>query len=364
MADRENTPRPERVKTDRNLRKEREKADRALAESQAAVDADADAVLQRARVTADAVVIKARDKADQELSDTAPKSAARKTVAKERALEDQALQDERACADESLQRERDEDAQVLARLLPLERAETDRTLLTERLSSDDAIANRDDFLGIVSHDLRNLLAGIVSSATLLAKRAPANEQGAQILVETDRINRHAARMNRLVGDLLDVGSIEAGKLVVTPARGDLAALMAEALDIFRVMASAKGIALEMEVPERAMTAEFDHDRMLQVLANLIANSLRFTPGGGEIRVRGERAKDRLCLSVRDTGSGIASNMLETVFERFWQADKNDRRGMGLGLYISRHIVTAHGGKIWAESTLGKGSTFWITLPGA
>lgn len=355
--------RPERVNTDKSLRTERDKTDRALAESQAAVEADADEVVRLARETADAVLLKARDKADQDLAQTAPKAGARAIIANERAREDEALGDERASADVALQRERDEDALVLARLLPFDRDETDRTLLTERNRSDEALSNRDDFLSIVSHDLRNLLAGIVVSATLLSERAGENENGAQLRVETTRIQRYASRMNRLIGDLLDVASIDAGQLAVTPASGDLTALMGEAVDLFQALASAKGIALEMQV-EGPLPAEFDHDRMLQVLANLITNSIKFTSRGGKIWVRAVRAEDELRLSVSDTGSGIPSDLLDAVFERFWQVTKGDRRGLGLGLYISRCIVEAHGGKIWAESKLGEGSTFWFTLPGA
>src|SRR4029077_12197518 len=122
------------------------------------------------------------------------------------------------------------------------------------------------------------------------------------------------------------------------------------------------VSLEMEAAERLLLGKFDHDRMLQVLANLITNSIKFTPPGGRIWIRGERAGDELRLSVSDTGSGIPGNMLETIFERFWQIGKNDRRGLGLELYISRCIVDAHGGTIWAESRLGEGSSFRITLP--
>src|SRR6185295_14630040 len=127
------------------------------------------------------------------------------------------------------------------RFLPLERESTDRYLHSERTRSDEALANRDDFLAIVTHDLRDLLGGIVMSTALLSKRAPQNERGKDILAETKRIERYAARMNRLIGDLADVASIDAGKLAVTPAHDDLAALIAEAEDTFQATASAKGI---------------------------------------------------------------------------------------------------------------------------
>lgn len=350
----------DRAQTDESLRLEREKTDHALTERQAAEE-DSDLVVRRARESADALLIEVRAKAD-ELLEGSPRAGTRSTLAEERALEDEALQDERASADEILRRERDENARVLSRLLPLEREKTDRFLLTERARSDVALSNRDNFLGLVSHDLRNLLGGIVISAELLSVRAPENEEGTQILETAARIQRYAARMNRLIGDLLDVSSIDAGKLAVTPVPGDAATLIAEAVDTFQASASAKGISLQTEIVEGPLLAEFDHDRMLQVLANILANAIKFTSQGGRIQVRGERAGDELRFCVSDTGPGIPGNMLEAIFERFWQVGEGDRRGVGLGLYISRCIVEAHGGKIWAESTLGEGSRLCFTLP--
>jgi signal transduction histidine kinase len=350
----------EREQTNESLRKEREKTDHALAERQAAEE-DSDQAVHRARESADAVLTEARARADERLEVSAHVGADA-TLAEERVLEDQALQEERASADETLRREREENARVLSRLLPLEREKTDRFLLTERARSDVALSNRDNFLGLVSHDLRNLLGGIVLSAELLSARAPENEDGAQILGTTVRIQRYAARMNRLIGDLIDVSSIDAGKLAVTPVPGDVTPLIAEAVDTFQAAASAEGISLQTEIVEAPLLAEFDHDRMLQVLANIIANAIKFTSRGGSVQVRGECAGDELRFSISDTGSGIPANLLEAIFERFWQVGKNDRRGVGLGLYISRCIVEAHGGKIWAESTLGEGSRFCFTLP--
>lgn len=351
----------EREQTDESLRLEREKTDRALAERQTAEE-NSDLVVHHARESADAILTEARAKADQRLDQASPDVAMLATLAEERVFEDEALQEERASADEILHRERKESARVLSRLLPLEREKTDRFLLTERAWSDDALSNRDNFLGIVSHDLRNLLSGIVMSADLLSMRAPENEDGKQTLLATARIQRYAARMNRLIGDLVDVASIDAGKLAVTPVPGDAAALVAESVETFQAAASAKGISLQAEIGERPMAAEFDHDRMLQVLANILSNAIKFTPPGGRIRVLAGCAGDELDFSISDTGAGMPGNVLEDIFERFWQVENKDRRGVGLGLYISRCIVEAHGGKIWAESNLGEGSRLCFTLP--
>ena len=348
---------PERRQTDESLRKERQKTDQALADRQTTVEEDADMVVHRARENADAVLNVARENADAFLM-------ANRAVSEARVREDEALKDERSCADKSLRRERDDaaGAAALARLLPLEREKTDRYLLTERARSDDALSNRDDFLGIVTHDLRDLLGGIVTSSALLARRATHDEEGQRTLAEAKRIERYAARMNRLIGDLLDVASIDAGKLAVKPEAGDWSALITEAADTFRPAVSGKGISLETRMGAHPLPGEFDHDRMLQVLGNLISNSIKFTGPGGKIAVRAERTGDELRFCVSDTGAGIPEDSLEAVFERFWQVGRNDRRGLGLGLYISRCIVEAHGGRIWAESTRGEGTTVCFSIP--
>jgi signal transduction histidine kinase len=353
---------PERAETDESLRIERRKADQSLLAKQESLEREADVVVDHAREIADAVLSEARDKADQNLDSRESRLRAREIVDEERALEDAAIQQERAAADESLRLEREEHARMLHRLLPLERERTDRHLLTERARSDFAISNRDDFLGIVSHDLRNLLQGIVASAEMMAVRATDDEAGRQVLAGTQRIERYAARMVRLIGDLVDVTSIDAGQLAVTPRRQDLYALVAEAVATFEPAASAKRIALLLDSAESPVLADFDHDRIMQVLANLLTNAVKFTPDGGKVSVHVGHAEGKALCRVSDTGPGIPGDMLESVFERFWQVGKNDRRGLGLGLYISRCIVAAHGGSIWVESRMGEGSSVSFTLP--
>jgi signal transduction histidine kinase len=169
-------------------------------------------------------------------------------------------------------------------------------------------------------------------------------------------------MNRLIGDLLDVASIEAGRLAVTLEVGDPAQVATDAVDFFRAQAAASGIALVEDLAPPALTAAFDHARILQVLTNLLGNAMKFTPTAGTVAVRVERIDDEIRFSVTDTGVGIPPDSLGEVFERFRQVNANDRRGVGLGLYIAKCIVHGHGGRIWAESKAGEGSTFCFTLP--
>jgi signal transduction histidine kinase len=351
-----------RHQTDLNLRSEREKTDIAIAETQKAVEESADLVVERARVNADAVLDAARDKADDRLARTGAPATATAAIGEERAIEDHVLTGERAIADETLQRERKADARALRRLLPLEREATDLTLLTERARSDDALANRDDFLGMVCHDLRDLLNGIVLSSRVLAHKATESDEGRRALESSAQIERYAARMNRLIGDLVDVASIDAGKLAFTALLADSAGVAREAVETFQSSALAKGLSLAAQVEGEERGVHFDHDRVLQVLSNLVANAIKFTPAGGKLSVRREFHAQSVQFCVSDTGPGIPADLLEAIFQRFWQVGQNDRRGLGLGLYISKCIVEAHGGRIWATSTLGKGSRFFFALP--
>ena len=347
----------ERTQTDESLRVEREKADHALGEKLAAIDESADAVITLARARADAVLAAARAKTDrQSFAMRSPQSP--EVIKRERLVADRALVQERALADETLREERDE--QVA--LLTTERKETDQDLSEERAQSDDALATRDDFMGIVSHDLRNMLSAVVGFATLIEEGVGRDGHVEQVRMHARRIQRSGGRMNRLVGDLVDVASIEAGVLAVTREVGDPTHVVTEAVDTLHGQAVSSGITLVAEIVGPLPPLTFDPARILQVLTNLISNSIKFTPAKGSIVVHVERIGDDVRFAVKDTGMGIAEANLETIFVRFAQVTKNDRRGRGLGLYISKCIVQGHGGRIWAESKLSTGSTFCFTLP--
>jgi len=366
---------PQRIKTNNSLRVEREKTDHAVAVNQQKVAKHADGVMELARDNADAVLTEARENADAVLDEARDKAdallqsgerhpdPAAQVLGAERELADDALRNARDDADETLRRERAEHARSLRKFLPLERESTDRFLRSERMHSDDALVNRDDFLAIVTHDLRDLLGGIVMNAAVISKSAAQDEAGSNMLAKAEGIQRYAARMNRLIGDLTDVASIDAGKLAIVPSPGDLATLIGEVADSFQATACAKGISLLTEIAPPPLLAAFDQERILQVVANLVSNALRFTPKGGKVTLLGERDGASVRLSVADTGSGIPEGALESIFERFSQAGPKERRGgLGLGLYISRCLIEAHGGRIWAESPPGAGAKLCLTLP--
>jgi signal transduction histidine kinase len=169
-------------------------------------------------------------------------------------------------------------------------------------------------------------------------------------------------MNHLIGDLIDVACIDAGILAVTREPCDPLRVLGEAIENFQALATARGIALVAQTPASLGTAEIDPARILQVLANLLANAIKFTPARGTVTVRAERAPDEIRFAVSDTGMGIPADRLEAVFERYVQVVPADRRGLGLGLFIAKCIVLGHGGAIWAESEPGHGTSVRFELP--
>jgi signal transduction histidine kinase len=353
-----------RLRTDESLEDERRRTIDELAKRSAIVEGDAAAVLGLARERAEQVLDQARAGADQKLAeaDTAPEQLA--VVAQERRHEDQARHNERIIADREIDAEREARTRALAALLALEREQTDQDLTEERHRADRAIRSRDEFLGMASHDIRNMLGGMAMSAVALNDIRADEPAKSEIARQTQRIQRYTAGMSRLVDDLLDVVSIEAGRLAVEPKREDAAELVRETLETFRPLAGAKKISLHTDVKAESLLGRFDHERLLQVLSNLVGNAIKFTQEGGRIDIVVETTEQEIRFAVADNGAGIAADKLEVVFDRFWQNTQRDRSSLGLGLYIARCIVEAHGGRIWADSRLGQGSTFSFTLPTA
>jgi len=351
----------ERHETDQSLHAERVRTDEEVGQRHA-IEEKADAALKQARGRADRVLGESRRLADKTLADMGSSAKQRQALQRERAQADGTVRQERLTADEQLMDERQARVRALTSLFVLEREQTDERLLVERARSDATLIARDDFIGMVAHDLRNLLGGIALGAEVQVKIATGDEKGRLVLETAQKIRRMAARMNRLIGDLVDVANIEANRFAIVPSDLDPRALIREALEAFEPAASAEGIALDTTTADSSM-ARGDRDRTLQVLGNLLSNAIKWTPGGGKICVRVAPVGSEVRFSVADTGPGIPSDHVESIFERFWQVNK-DRRGLGLGLFISKCIVEAQGGRIWVDSEFGKGSTFSFTLPGA
>lgn len=361
VTDRTTRTKRQRDDTDGSLRDERSKTDDELAKRRAMVEDDADSVVDLAQRRADDVLATARARADRKLHDSSATQAELAVVATERSAEDATLETERSAARDGLLRERADHAQMIAELLLLERARTDEHLALERAGADAEVTARDDFLGMVSHDLRTLLHGIGMSARVILHGAGEDPANATIRDEARRTQRYVARTHRLLADLLDVVSIDAGKLRVDRAEEDAVQLVSETADVLKPLAAAAGVTLTTDVNSDPARGWLDRERIMQVLANLVGNAIKYTDAGGTVTVGVRTVADGVQFSVRDTGRGIPSERLPTIFDRFAQAS-SDRRGFGLGLYISRCLIEAHGGRLWVESKVGEGSTFAFTVP--
>jgi signal transduction histidine kinase len=219
---------------------------------------------------------------------------------------------------------------------------------------------RDDLLAIVSHDLRNPLFAIISAASLLADVEVRGD--AESLARcVDVIDRNGHRMASMIKDLLDFESLRGAGLSVRVAEHEVGPVLGEILEMIQPQAKEKALQLTSHIPAGA-TAWFDRERTLQVLSNLVGNAVKFTSEGGTITLGADLLSSEVRLFVRDTGPGIPPDHLPHVFERYWQAKRADRRGIGLGLPIAKGLVEAQGGKLWVESELGRGTTFFFTLP--
>ena len=253
---------------------------------------------------------------------------------------------------------------VLARAL--RHAMERRRLLTReheaREAAEAAVRARDEVLRIVAHDIGNSLSAVKIHALVLERTLPAGEAGGEARKRTGAIRDLTAQMDRLRQDLLDVAAIEAERLSVEPGELDVGAVVDEAMAALAELSAAKGVALSAAVAPGLPRVWADRERVLQVLANLCGNAVKFTPSGGTVEVRAEADGESIRVSCVDTGPGIARGDLPHVFDRFWQARSTRRAGAGLGLAIAKGIVEAHGGTISADSTPGEGSTFAFTLP--
>lgn len=219
---------------------------------------------------------------------------------------------------------------------------------------------RDHALGVVSHDLRNPISAIGMSARALQATLQPEDRVRRELV--DNIMASQDLTQRMIRDLLDVASIQMGRLAVVLRSEPLRPVLDRTIALFAREAHDKAIAFTLAAPEALPVVTADAERLLQVLGNLVANALRFTDRGGRITIAVRPLGEEVELAVADTGVGIPPENMPRIFERYWTVRGNaPKGGTGLGLAIARSIVEAHGGRIWAESAVGQGSTFRFTL---
>ena len=224
-----------------------------------------------------------------------------------------------------------------------------------------AIRARDDMLSVVSHDLRNPIGAMAMAASVVLDSAAAEVRdgsSGRMLRTILRASQHATM---LIDDLLDLARIDNGQLAVEPQPVSLGLLITEAVELHAPLARERGIHLTCSAPASLPCVMVDRRRFQQLLGNLLANAVRFTPPDGRIEVEASPGANEVIVSVCDTGSGIPAKQLPHVFNRFWQAAQGNSQGLGLGLSIVRAIVEAHGGRAWAESEPGQGTRILFTL---
>jgi PAS domain S-box-containing protein len=221
---------------------------------------------------------------------------------------------------------------------------------------------RENVLAVVSHDLRSPLGAIMMSAEALELTLP-DEVPPTVRRALATIHRASHQMERLIGDLLDTASIHAGRLSIEPQSTNAFELLCEAIDSHEPMAREAGVRLgrDFEATREAVVL-CDRERILQALSNLLGNAIKFTDPGGSVRLTAHIAEDEARFSVSDTGTGISNHELEHVFQPYWTRERQRRHGVGLGLYITKGIIEAHGGHIAFDTELGVGTVFRFTLP--
>ncbi len=245
----------------------------------------------------------------------------------------------------------------------LRRSALENDLARQVLREQQAVRARDELVAVVSHDLRNPMTVISMLCGMMQKAfsSDGTHSSRRISSAIDTMQQAAGRMNVLLEDLLDTSKIEAGRYTVKPVPLDVSQIFEEAYSLLSPLALEKGVDLSFNA-EPGLQINADPERLFQVLSNLIGNAIKFTPRQGNIGISAMSNGEDIVFSVHDSGEGIAADQLPHVFDRYWTLAENNPTGSGLGLYITQGIVKAHGGRIEAQSELGRGSEFRFTVP--
>jgi signal transduction histidine kinase len=226
-------------------------------------------------------------------------------------------------------------------------------------SQQEALKVKDQFLSIVSHELRTPLTTIKGYAQMLRRKLADDEESERF---ANTIDAQTSRLGRLVDDLLDVTRFSRGQFELKQQRTELHPLLDDIMSRFQLVTTKHTLMLDAD-PD-PMEGDWDRDRLEQVLNNLVSNAVKYSPDGGTITIRAHRNNSKAIISVQDQGLGIPEEDQRQLFERFFRgtAERQDIQGLGLGLYVTRRIVEAHGGQITVRSRIGEGSEFRVSLP--
>ncbi|HEX6927301.1 MAG TPA: ATP-binding protein [Longimicrobiaceae bacterium] len=246
--------------------------------------------------------------------------------------------------------------------LELERAQLLASERAARTEAEAAVRGRDEILRVVAHDLGNSLSAVMVTARVLERIVPEELSGGKAHRKVANIIALVEQMQRLRQDLMDVAMLEAGQLSIERGPLGAATLIEQTVERYGPVAEEKSITFEVQVEPDLPLLLADESRLLQVLANLVTNALKFTPPGGRIEIGARGQGEEVLFHVRDNGIGIPAENLDRLFDRFWTTKQGNPHGAGLGLAIARGIVEAHGGRIWAESVEGEGSGLFFTVP--
>lgn len=232
--------------------------------------------------------------------------------------------------------------------------------LSQKERAEQAVQVREEVLAVVSHDLKNPLSAVRLSTHILSQEEPI--EWPRVRESAIRILRSVKQMEMLISDLLDFAKMQSSTFALELSDENPNEIIQQVADSFQEIVKQKEITLEVNLPKKIKPIACDSGRVVQVLSNLIGNSVKFTSVGGKIIVTASDEERNLLISVNDNGPGMSSEQLPHVFDRFWQGEKTKKLGSGLGLSIAKSIVMAHNGKIWVESELGTGTTFFFTIP--
>jgi signal transduction histidine kinase len=220
-----------------------------------------------------------------------------------------------------------------------------------------AVTALEDFLSVAAHELRNPLTAITGFAQLMQRGERYSERAVTAILS------QTARLQRLVGDLVDASRLETGQLKLRRTRIDLVELVRASAE--HAQATSARHSVRVSAPAGPLEGWWDRDRLDQVLGNLLSNAIKYAPAGGDVRIQVDDLGAEARVSVEDRGLGIPPEALPRLFERFYRVqhpEAGEIQGLGLGLYITKSLVEAHGGRIAVESEPGRGSTFSFTLP--